>query len=404
MQPRLLVLDEPTTDLDPRAKAELVEMLHTIGTETALLIVSHDLETIAPLVERLVIVDNGTIAADAPASELLASSAPLETHGIAVPQLAALNAGLSAQYADWQPASTVTDLVAELQARGVVPRQSAPPAPKLPRPGRPVIELEGVTFRYPGAGRAAVEDVSASIGQGELVAVVGNNGSGKTTLSKLILGLLKPTRGQVAVLGQAVHTIRPDQIGYIYQNPDAMLSQMSVRDEVAFTPRLLGRADWAAVTERMVQNFGLDQLERRFPLALSKGQRQRLAYAAVTAAGPPILIFDEPTTGIDQPGCDQIMQYMDSLRGEQKTIVFITHDMPLAMRWADRVLVMHDGHLVHSGPPASLTELEPARLADYHLTLPPVSEVARRLGLGGEVATPAALLASLERTVVACST
>src|SRR5262249_666697 len=176
----------------------------------------------------------------------------------------------------------------------------------------------------------------------------------KTTLSKVVLGLLKPQRGYVQVMGAPVDRIQPDLIGYIYQNPDAMLSQMSVYDEVVFTPRLLGRPEWQSLSARMLNNFGLGGLRGRFPLSFSKGQRQRVAYAAVTAAGPPILIFDEPTTGIDQPGCDQIMEYMDALRRERKTIVFITHDMPLAMRWADRIVVMHDGHLVHDGPPESL--------------------------------------------------
>jgi energy-coupling factor transporter ATP-binding protein EcfA2 len=179
------------------------------------------------------------------------------------------------------------------------------------------------------------------------------------------------------------------------------LSQMSVRDEVAFTPKLLGHADWQAVTDRTLASFGLEHLHKRFPLSLSKGQRQRLAYAAVTAAGPPILIFDEPTTGIDQPGCDQIMEYMDTLRREQKTILFITHDMALAVRWADRVVIMHDGRLVHAGPVETFASLDPARLAAYHLKLPLVSDVAQRLGLSGRVATAQDLVAYLEQAAIA---
>jgi len=201
-----------------------------------------------------------------------------------------------------------------------------------------------------------------------------------------------------------VRDIRPERVGYIYQNPDAMLSQMTVRDEVAFTPKLLGRAEWQIRSERMLARFGLTELSRRFPLALSKGQRQRVAYAAVTAGEPPILIFDEPTTGIDLPGCDQIMQYMDTLRRDGKTIIFITHDMPLALRWADRIVVVHDGRLVHQGPPESLSQLGAASLAAYHLRLPPISEAAHRLGLAGRVATPAALVERVQRAVPACGT
>jgi energy-coupling factor transport system ATP-binding protein len=352
-------------------------------------------------VQRLVIVDDGAIVVDAPAAELLAQPSVLDAHGVAVPQLAALNAALRERYRDWPSPTTVESVVDELQVRGVLNPSTSEVTTTS---GPPVIELSHVTFRYPGASRPAVEDVSLRVASGEIAAVVGNNGSGKTTLSKLILGLIKirPSSGGVTVFGEPVARIRPDVVGYIYQNPDAMLSQMSVRDEVAFTPRLLGRTDAAAISEEMLSNFGLDELATRFPLALSKGQRQRLAYAAVSASGTPILIFDEPTTGIDLPGVNQIMQYMDSLRRAQRTIVFITHDMPLAMRWADRILVMHDGRLVHTGPPSSLLQLDPEVLARYHLRLPPIADLARRLGLLGRIATPEDLLERLEAPATAC--
>jgi energy-coupling factor transport system ATP-binding protein len=398
MRPRLLVLDEPTTDLDPRAKSDLVATLQTLDPEMTMVIVSHDLETIAPLVDRLVVVDDGAIVADASADQLLRDPSLLDAHGIAVPQLAALNAAFRKRDPKWVSLTSVDDVAAVMSARGVVagPRRSESP---LATDSAPIIRLSRLTFQYPEATRPAVEDVSLAIGAGELVAILGNNGSGKTTLSKLILGLLRPTVGGVEVFGQPVDRIRPDWIGYIYQNPDAMLSQMSVGDEVAFTPRLLGRSDWLAASGQMLTKFGLERLSKRFPLSLSKGQRQRLAYAAVTAASPPILIFDEPTTGIDKPGCDQIMDYMDALRREQKTILFITHDMALAMRWADRVVVMHDGRIAHVGPVESLASLEPSRLAAYHLKLPLVSEVAQRLSLRRHVATAEDLLAHMRESV-----
>jgi energy-coupling factor transporter ATP-binding protein EcfA2 len=213
--------------------------------------------------------------------------------------------------------------------------------------------------------------------------------------------LLRPTEGGVRIQGEPVERIRPDLVGYIYQNPDAMLSQMSVAEEVAFTPRLLGRVDWREQSEQMLDRFGLSELESRYPLALSKGQRQRLAYAAVAAAGPPILIFDEPTTGIDQPGCDQIMEYMDALRRRGHTIVFITHDMVLATHWADRVVVMHAGRVVHAGPPSTLAELGSGRLAAYHLRLPPLLDIAHRLGISGQVSTADELIRLLGAPVEA---
>ena len=358
MHPRLLVLDEPTTDLDPRSRAELVQLLESLGDGVGMVIVSHDLDTIAPLVDRLAIVDGGAIVADRSAAEVFAQPDLLSTHGIAVPQAVAIEHALSIGQ----------DPEALLGHRGHRDQSAA---------SETVIDLRNVTFAYPKASALAVADVSLQIQQGEIVAIVGNNGSGKTTLGKLMLGLLQPNSGQVRLHGEPVERLRPDLVGYIFQNPDAMLSQMSVAEEIAFTPRLLGRSDWGDRTTDMLQRFGLADLGGRYPLALSKGQRQRLAYAAVTAAGPPIFIFDEPTTGIDKPGCDQIMEYMDALRGEGKTIVFITHDMALATRWADRVVIMHAGRVGHSGTIESLAELSEDELARYHLRLPPLLRFAR---------------------------
>jgi energy-coupling factor transport system ATP-binding protein len=392
MQPRLLVLDEPTTDLDPRAKAELIEVLRSLDPELALVIISHDLDTIAPLVNRLIILDAGAIAADEPADAIFAEPSILAAHGIAVPQMLAINHALRRHEPDWPIDSSIDDVTNRFGPR----LRSTPFAPAADRAhAEPAIELARVSFRYPDAARPAVREVSLEIGAGELVAIVGNNGSGKTTLSKLMLGLLKPGAGSVRILGQPVERIRPDLVGYIYQNPDAMLSQMSVDEEVAFTPRLLGRADWRDRSRDMLDRFGLTELERRFPLALSKGQRQRLAYAAIAAASPPILIFDEPTTGIDLPGCNQIMEYMDALRREGKTIVFITHDMALATRWADRILVLHAGRIVHAGAVESLAELGDERLAAYHLRLPPLLELVHRIGLAGRLATADQLVDAL---------
>jgi energy-coupling factor transport system ATP-binding protein len=393
MQPRLLVLDEPTTDLDPRAKSELIEVLRSLDPSVALVIISHDLDTIAPLVDRLIILDAGAIAADEPAGAIFTEPSVLATHGIAVPQMVAINYALRAHEPEWPIDASIDDITNRFGSR-------LRPTVSAPSPGRaraePAIELANVSFRYPDAAEAAIQNVSLEVGAGELVAIVGNNGSGKTTLSKVMLGLLRPSAGSVRILGEPVERIRPDLVGYIYQNPDAMLSQMSVGEEVAFTPRLLGRADWRDRSRYMLDRFGLTELERRFPLALSKGQRQRLAYAAIAAASPPILIFDEPTTGIDLPGCNQIMEYMDTLRRQGRTIVFITHDMALATRWADRIVVLYAGRIVHAGPVETLAELGGERLAAYHLRLPPLLELAHRLGLAGRVVSAEQLVGALD--------
>ncbi len=377
MEPHLLVLDEPTTDLDPVNKEEVIRILRSTDGGMAILVVSHDLEAIAPLVNRLVVMAEGAIVADGATSDILSQRELLHGCGVARPQLVTFNHSMHEKFPDWPIHARHEEIVARLDhsARPYVPVQRANTK------GEPIVALYDVTFQYPRTEQTTVVDVSLSVAQGEIVAIVGNNGSGKTTISKLIMGLLKPQSGTITVMGQRVERVRPDLIGYIYQNPDAMLSQMTVGEEVAFTPKILRASNWQEVTEQMLSQFSLQTLASRFPLALSKGQRQRLAYAAVTAAQPPVLIFDEPTTGIDQPGCDEIMHYMDALRRMGKTILFITHDMALAMKWADRIVVVQQGRVMHDGAPETLMVVPAERLAAYHLRLPPICELAQRLGL-----------------------
>lgn len=377
MEPRLLVLDEPTTDLDPVSKEEVIQILRDTDNGTAILIVSHDLEAIAPLVDRLIVINDGEIVADGPTKDILRQRELLASCGVALPQLVAFNHLMGERFSHWQLHAGLTEIVERLD-HNVHPIVAAP---QLYTARNQVVEIDHVMFQYPHAKSQTVDDISLSVGQGEIVAIIGNNGSGKTTFSKLIMGLLKPQQGTITVMGQRIKRIRPDLIGYIYQNPDGMLSQMTVREEVAFTPKILRIPNWQEVTEQMLSQFSLQELESRFPLALSKGQRQRLAYAAVTAAQPPVLIFDEPTTGIDQPGCDEIMHYMDALRRMGKTILFITHDMALAMKWADRVAVIHQGKVVHNGTPATLMTVPEDVLARYHLRLPPICEVSKAVGV-----------------------
>lgn len=384
MKPRLLVLDEPTTDLDPSSKTEIMELLRDLDHDTSIVVVSHDLENIAPLVGRLVVLNQGEVAANISTPELPLLAEVSSSWGISLPQMVAFGVLLRNLYPDWPQVTTLGQAASLLDHK--LPHLKAPD--KTPLFGEEEVVLENVSYRYPGSDAFAIKNFSLTVRKGEIVAIIGNNGSGKTTLSKLVLGLLRPTHGKVIVAGREVKRIHPDLIGYIFQNPDEMLSQLRVDEEVAFTPRILGLKGWANRTSEMLGSFGLNDFAARFPLSLSKGQRQRLAYAAAIAAKPRILIFDEPTTGLDRPACDAIMHYMDDLRTEGRTILFITHDMALALKWADRIVIMNEGKLAHVGQPSSVSNLRDDLLAKYHLSLPPITELARKIGVEGLVVTP----------------
>lgn len=375
MQPEFLVLDEPTTDLDPVSKTEIVELLAQL--ETGFLIISHDLEAILPLVDRLIVMDGGRLIADGAAMEIAADTVLLERCGIAQPAIVTFNHQLNRRIRSW-PVTTGLTTVLELldhRYRGNGECSTQPVGSK------PAVSLCDVSYRYPGADRDALKNVNITVNTGELVAVIGNNGSGKTTLSKMITGLLKPASGEIRVAGRLVTGVHPGSVGYVFQNPFLMMSQLTVADEISFTPKCMGCRDWREITQRMLQQFGLEALRAVFPLSLSQGQCQKLAYASVLGSDPQVLVFDEPTTGIDKPGVAQIMTYMNGLKAGGKTILFITHDMNLAFTYADRIVVMHDGQVLAEAAPQELLEADETLYQTARISMPVTSQIARALGL-----------------------
>lgn len=376
MEPKLLIADEPTTDLDPRSKQEVVDILKNTDDDMALLVISHDMEVVSGLVDRVVIMDRGKVMADGRKEDVFDQPQTFQLCGTALPQVVHFCHLMRSVSANFPTTYGLEALAAVLRQ---LPKPSATVTDGYVARGKEVAILEKATYNYPGTPRTAVKNLNLSLRAGEMVAIVGNNGAGKTTLSKLWLGLLKPSSGRVMVLGEEVKQIRPDRVGYVHQNPDAMLCTPTVEEEVSFVLRKLGIADWQTKVASILQELGLMEEKRRFPLSLSKGQRQKLAYAAVSIAEPPVLILDEPTTGVDGVSCESIMRHMDALRQAGKSVVFVTHDMNLAFRWADRIVVMQDGQIVADMTPRELISKH-ALPQEQRLTLPPISELARRAG------------------------
>ncbi|HZR00811.1 MAG TPA: energy-coupling factor transporter ATPase [Chloroflexota bacterium] len=407
MHPRLLILDEPTTDLDPVSRQEVLAVVERLRDrhDLAIVVVSHEVDLISGLAERFALVDGGRIAHDESADRFFLDLPALREAGLELPQVAELNALLHDDDPSWPRTHRYADTLRALDERlatrplrggdgtawrayRVVPD---PPAPL----GPPLIELDRASFTYPMAPRPAIEDVSLTIRQGEFVAVIGANGSGKTTLTKLILGLVEPTLGRVLVGGRPLRKKDPDRVGrvgYVFQNPDEMLFNPTVAEEVEFGLKVRGdpKPQRDARVAEVLEQLELAGLRNRHPLALSKGQRQRLAYAAVLAPDPPVLIFDEPTTGLDYGSCEAIMAAVEELNRAGRTILFVTHDINLVIRHAHRIVVMGGGRVQFDGTPRALMALGPDRLADLRLVPPAANLLAHRAraGLPGDVLTP----------------
>lgn len=216
---------------------------------------------------------------------------------------------------------------------------------------KPVIEAHSLFHTYP-SGVEALRGIDVVVYEKEFVAVMGQNGSGKTTFVKHLNGLLKPTRGRVIVRGKDTSKRRVSDlardVGYVFQNPDHQIFCDTVEAEVAFGPRNLGLQQ-KEVSERVQEALhavGLLEYKGVNPKRLSKGQRQRVAVASVLSMKPNILIVDEPTTGQDYRDGIEMLELIKKLNQTGNTILFITHDMQLIARYADRVIVFHEGNIL----------------------------------------------------------
>jgi len=266
------------------------------------------------------------------------------------------------------------------------------------------LELLRCSYRYEG-GLPALDSVTCTVEEGSWTALVGQNGSGKTTLAKLCNGLLRPQEGDVHVMGEPVgdRTVGDlaQDVGYLFQNPDHQLFASTVRDEIEFGLRNLGYP--AYERDRRLRQalaaFGLERYAEHPPAVLGFGLRRQVTLASLFALRPPILILDEPTTGLDWGRALALLQRLRKLQESGHTVVLITHQMRLVAEWADHVLVLHRGRLVAEGPPRSILS-SPGVMRRASLSPPPITELSRRLshlGLPDDCTTVDALLESIAR-------
>jgi energy-coupling factor transport system ATP-binding protein len=254
------------------------------------------------------------------------------------------------------------------------------------------ILIEDLSFTY-DTGVTALRDINFDLAGGESLAIIGENGAGKTTLAKLLNGLLKPSRGKVTVadLDTTKHTPAQlaHQIGYAFQNPDQQIFASKVIDEVSFGPRNLG------YTEEQIQLFSQNALEavglenegEKHPYDLHLADRKLLTLAAVLAMGTPIIVFDEPTTGQDSLHIQKIGSIIAGLKGENRTVITISHDLDFCARYFERVIVLRGGELIADGPAAEvLTQTD--LLASAAVNPPQLVRLAQALDMPIMARTP----------------
>jgi cobalt transport protein ATP-binding subunit len=269
--------------------------------------------------------------------------------------------------------------------------------------GQAAIQISDLVFRYVPGGAEVLRGVNVRVDAGEFIALIGQNGAGKTTLAKHFNGLLKPSSGTVRVLGRDTRTAPvadlARSVGYVYQNPDHQIFAQRVRAEAAFGPRNLGLGP-AEVDRRVDEALalvGLQDLADEFAFSLGRGQRQKLAVASVLAMEPPILVVDEPTTGLDQAGSRGILDLLSRWNANGRTIVTITHDMTLVAERVPRTIVVNDGRILADGPTRQVLS-DTALLRTAYLRPPQATRIAQRLadlGVASDTLTVAELYAQV---------
>jgi energy-coupling factor transport system ATP-binding protein len=394
LRPPVLVLDEPTAQLDPPSTAQLAALLRDLARQgTTILFAEHRLEWTAELADRIVVLDDGQLIADGAPGAVLTDPQLLE-RGIGWPRPALLAARTHAAglWPDDRPLPATFDgLVAGLREprggneapstkhqaprtrteeqgtnggvarmRGVTP--GTPDAKRVlarernagVEHPRPIVQLEAVRFTYP-SGVEALRGISLTIGAGEPVALLGRNGAGKSTLVRHLNGLLRPSSGRVLVAGADTRTMTVARcarhVGLVFQDIRNQLFARTVRDELRFGPRNLGydpaRVEW--LVDRSLEALGLAEVAAEHPYDLPVAQRRLVAIAAVLAMDSDVLVLDEPTAGLDHAAIARLTGLVRQLVAQGKSVIVVSHDLDFCFDVLERVILLRDGRIVLDG-------------------------------------------------------
>ena len=351
----ILLFDEPLANLDPKSGQETIDLIDKIHKEVGAttIIIEHRLEDVLYRpVDRILLVNEGELIFNGSPDELLSSTLLLE-NGIREPLYVTVLRQLGF---DTRDAENLSQLDALDLSDLVLPDRVL--KDKRDSSSDSILKVEGLSVSY-GDNPAIIEDLSFSLKKGERLAIVGKNGAGKSTLAKALCGFV-PSQGKLTYEGQDISqdsiAERSERIGFVLQNPNQMISQTMIFDEVALGLRLRGIEE-AEVEERVhevLKTCGLYSF-RKWPIsALSFGQKKRVTIASILVLKPEIIILDEPTAGQDYKTYTDIMNFLDSLQKQGHTIVMITHDMQLMLEYSDRCLVVVEGEIIADDKPVTI--------------------------------------------------
>ncbi len=355
LNPQVLVLDEPTSELDPKSAEDVINVLERLNCDLGLTIVlvEHRLDRVVHHVDRIIALDKGRVILDGHPKKILADPR-FKSLGVGLPPIVSL-------------ANTIRNRGFRLDAIPLTVREGRRMfsgffqesrrielTDKIDR-GEIKVDFRDVSYTYPNDA-VALRKVSLGFYAGEFVAVMGRNASGKTSLIKHINGLLKPTGGCVLVSGRDTRKADvsklAEMVGYVFQNPNVHLFADTVEEEVRYIleNRNVSEEVICSKTDSVLGLFGLTDKKDSYPRSLSGGERQRVALASVIVAEPDILVLDEPTRGMDYASKSFLMDFLNNYRRSGKVIVLVSHDIESVAGYVDRVVLLSEGKVVADGP------------------------------------------------------
>ena len=376
----ILLFDEPLANLDPKSGQDAIDLIDQIHREagTTTIIIEHRLEDVLyRSVDRLVLVNDGRILFD-DHPDLLLKTTLLAENGIREPLYLTTLRQLGLDIAEMDHLSDLASL--DLPA---LPFSKEAVGEATQERDSNLFSVENIRFSY--GKRPVLQDISLEISKGERIAIVGKNGAGKSTLAKAFCQFIQ-TEGNYSWQGKDIKADsikeRAERIGYVLQNPNQMISETMIFDEVALGLRLRGLPE-EEIEERVLavlKTCGLYEF-RNWPIsALSFGQKKRVTIASILVLGPEVILLDEPTAGQDQRNYTEIMNFLDELNQKGHTIIMITHDMQLMLDYSDRAIVIVDGQVLADKSPAQvLTDKD--LIAAANLKETSIFTLAKKLGV-----------------------
>ncbi len=372
MEPNLIILDEPTSMLDPAATENFTYYMSRIDTR-GLLIIEHKIDNILDSIDRVVAMGpDGSIAFSGTASEVFVGHLnDLLAHGTSVPrgmliikefQERKLINDVSTQFIPF-PQSVARKIVSSGVAQKIKEIAYKINIIRNYKSDKVVLRARNLTYTYPD-GTKAVDNVSLEIREGEIVAVVGRNGSGKTTLMDILAGIKRPDEGFVEFLGKKIEEYSPEEyfsmIGYVFQNPEYQFIMPSVFEEIAYEFRKAGfdEGEVHKRTMELLNKLLLDDKADRNPFRLSQGEKRRLSLGSAFVGNKKLMILDEPTFGQDRRAALRLIHLGKELSDGGTAMFVVTHDIDVAFEECDRIIVMSLGEIIWDGPPYELVENE----------------------------------------------